>query len=106
MLVPILDVANHAPSEAGGGFFEVTSDSVSLVVGSRGANKGEEVYLDYGERPVEDFLLHYGFVPERCPSDSISVPIVASEDDGRERMVHVSWKQCRSSEGHPDPKVN
>jgi hypothetical protein len=69
------------------------------VVGERGVNADEAVTLDYGGRTVEDYLLHYGFVPQRCPSDSIEVPIFG---DG---VKVVSWDDCRTYSGHADAKV-
>lgn len=32
--------------------------------------------LSYGDRPIDDFVLHYGFVPNRSSGDSVQVPDV------------------------------
>lgn len=94
-LVPLIDIANHAPSEAGGGHFAVTKDAVYLKAGSRGVNAGQAVTMDYGARNVDDFLLHYGFVPHRCVSDAVSV-----EDEHT-----IQWGDCQGYRGHPSEDV-
>jgi hypothetical protein len=97
-LVPLIDIANHAPSEAGGGEFKVVDhDAVYLFAGLRGVDAGQAVTLDYGGRTMEDFLLHYGFVPERCGSDTVSVGVGVDQ-------CCVSWMDC-SYRGHADPRV-
>ena len=75
MLVPLIDIANHVPLEAGGGEFKVDHEAVYLFAGIGGIDAGQPVTLDYGPRTVEDFLLHYGFVPDRCWSDSVNVDV-------------------------------
>jgi len=103
-LVPLIDNANHAPSEAGGGSFVVDSDSISLLVGNRGAKAGQAVTLDYGGRRSEDYLLHYGFVPDRCPSDSIIVPL-GGENEEENDEFKLRWNDCTSFGGHSDVTV-
>mmetsp|Transcript_59533 Transcript_59533/g.176558 ORF Transcript_59533/g.176558 Transcript_59533/m.176558 type:complete len:370 (-) Transcript_59533:460-1569(-) len=98
-LVPLIDNANHAPSEAGGGYFRLEEGAISLVVGRKGADVGEPVTLDYGSRPVDDFLMHYGFVPDRCMSDSVMVTLL----DGSSTCL--SWADCHSYRGHSDAEV-
>eukprot|EP00466_Bigelowiella_natans_P015466 jgi/Bigna1/145808/aug1.104_g20516 len=85
LLVPILDIANHAPEETGGGYFEVDMEEqeVRLRVGGRGAAEGEEVFLDYGGgKSSDDFLMFHGFVPDRCPSDSLVLDISSEQEAG------------------------
>ena len=67
MLVPLIDMANHASRPGGGGHHHVEADgdSICLLAGDRGVRRGEEVTLDYGSRRNEDWILHYGFVPDR-----------------------------------------
>jgi hypothetical protein len=98
-MVPLIDMANHAPSEAGGGYFSVDDlGNVALVVGRRGVNEGEAVTMDYGARTVDDFLHHYGFVPNRCDSDSVQVNV----DD---EPVGLTWRDCQGYSGHGDIQV-
>lgn len=98
-MVPLIDMANHAPEEGGGGHFSVDErGNVALIVGRRGVNKGEPVTMDYGARTVEDFLLHYGFVPDRCSSDTVLV-------DCGDGPLHLSWKDCEGYRGHNDDVV-
>lgn len=94
-LVPLIEIANHAPCEAGGGHFVVDDEAVYLIAGSRGVNPGQAVTLDYGARNVEDFLLHYGFVPHRCISDSVTT------DDG----VTIGWGDLQGYHGHSRKEV-
>lgn len=93
-LVPLIDIANHAPSEAGGGRFVVDREAVYLLAGCRGIQEGQAVTLDYGARTVDDFLLHYGFVPHRCVSDSVSVNV------GDAEVVSICWSDIRGYRGH------
>jgi Rubisco LSMT substrate-binding len=92
-LVPLIDIANHAPSESGGGSFKVDHNSVYLLAGHGGIKAGQAVTLDYGARTVEDFLLHYGFVPDRCGSDSVRIG-----------QHCITWMDC-AYRGHSDPRV-
>lgn len=43
------------------------------VVAKRDLAPGDELLLDYGARPLRDFLQGYGFVPEDSP-DEVSFP--------------------------------
>lgn len=88
LLVPLLDMANHGHGVGGHLEFDRESGDVSLIAGSDLA-EGDEILLDYGDRPTDEFLLQYGFVPERNPSDTTAVPLpcgareVVSWDDAR-----------------------
>ena len=98
-LVPLLDMANHAPAEAGGGYFEVDQEAVYLYAGARGVKEGEPVVLDYGARPIEEFMLYYGFVPHRCSSDCVIVPV----SDYHNALV--CWSELEGYRGHPDESI-
>lgn len=109
-LVPIIDNANHAPSEAGGGSFklDLDNDEICLMAGHRGVKQGRPVTLDYGARRLEDYLLHYGFVPDRCPGDAIRVSLPSGGDEGGEGrdavVATVRWEDC-AYDGHADASV-
>lgn len=92
-LVPLIDIANHSPREAGGGEFKVNQNAIYLLAGHGGIDIGQAVTLDYGGRTMEDFLLHYGFVPDRCRSDTVSVDLQS-----------ISWMDC-SYQGHADSSI-
>lgn len=98
-LVPLIDIANHSPQEAGGGHFKVDSDAVYLLAGSRGVHVGQAITMDYGARATDHFLLHYGFVPNRCASDSATVEL------GDKRKISICWGDFRGRDGHPEPEV-
>ena len=87
MLVPLLDMANHASRQQGGGFYKLDGSNVCLVAGERGIRKGNEVTLDYGTRTNEDWLIHYGFLPDRNLAETILLPsskrIVSWDDVGK-----------------------
>ena len=92
-LVPLIDIANHSPREAGGGEFKVDQHAVYLLAGHGGIDTGQAVTLDYGGRTMEDFLLHYGFVPDRCRSDTLRID-----------QHSISWMDC-SYQGHADLSI-
>lgn len=98
-LVPLIDIANHSPQEAGGGHFKVDSEAVYLLAGNRGVQEGQAITMDYGARATDHFLLHYGFVPNRCASDSATVKL----RDKRE--ISICWGDFGGREGHPEPEV-
>ena len=86
MLVPLLDMANHASRNQGGGYFKKLESSVCLMAGDRGVRNGEEVTLDYGDRRNEEWLIHYGFLPDRNAAETITLPqskpVVSWDDVG------------------------
>eukprot|EP00547_Thalassionema_nitzschioides_P018166 CAMPEP_0194240586 /NCGR_PEP_ID=MMETSP0158-20130606/6715_1 /TAXON_ID=33649 /ORGANISM="Thalassionema nitzschioides, Strain L26-B" /LENGTH=130 /DNA_ID=CAMNT_0038975313 /DNA_START=97 /DNA_END=485 /DNA_ORIENTATION=- len=67
-------MANHACQKQGGGYYKLGKDVqdddqqysyIGLYAGERGLKQGQEVTLDYGCRSNEDWILHYGFLPDR-----------------------------------------
>ena len=83
MLVPFLDMANHASRDEGGGFYKIIDakgplgtrkKEIALKVGDRGINVGDEVLLDYGDRNNDEWLLYYGFLPNRNSAESLILP--------------------------------
>jgi hypothetical protein len=44
------------------------------MAGERGVRAGGEVTLDYGTRRNEDWLIHYGFLPDRNTAETIQLP--------------------------------
>jgi hypothetical protein len=89
MLVPLLDMANHASRPQGGGYYkhDDANHSICLFVGERGVRAGSEITLDYGSRRNEEWLLHYGFLPDRNAAETVQLPgetprVVSWEDVG------------------------
>jgi hypothetical protein len=83
MLVPFLDMANHASRDEGGGFYKIIDDDgplgsrkkeIALKVGDRGVHVGDEVLLDYGDRNNDEWMLYYGFLPNRNSVESLILP--------------------------------
>ena len=83
MLVPLLDMANHASRQQGGGYYKREGSHVCLFVGERGVRSGEEITLDYGNRRNEDWLIHYGFLPDRNDVETVQLP---------QSKTTVTWK--------------
>ncbi len=81
MLVPFLDMANYASRDQGGGYYKLVKgendkdDVIELKIGDRGVKAGGEVFLDYGDRKNEEWLIHYGFLPDRNTAESIVLPV-------------------------------
>ncbi|MEW5308892.1 MAG: hypothetical protein WDW38_000813 [Sanguina aurantia] len=92
MLVPLVDMLNHGGDEAqqhlSGAV--VATDNVRWdlrgpgvsgegggwrmeVSATRDVREGAELLLSYGERPNDDFFIHYGFVPRANPHDEVVV---------------------------------
>ena len=74
LLVPLLDMANHASQAEGGGYYKRDGADICLMVGERGVKLGEEVTLDYGQRQNKDWIIHYGFLPSRNTIESVTLP--------------------------------
>jgi hypothetical protein len=81
MLAPFLDMANHASRNEGGGFYKIIDGpmgtrkkEIALKVGDRGINVRDEVLLDYGDRNNDEWLLYYGFLPDRNSAESLILP--------------------------------
>ena len=83
VMVPFLDLANHSPR---GGRFDVEGQDICLFVADN-IKAGEEVFLDYGARSNDQFLLHYGFLPHPNPADAVTVPL----SDGSTQQI--TWTQ-------------
>ena len=94
LLVPYLDMANHAHGVGGQLSFDAATGDVMLLAGTNLA-VGDEVLLDYGARCSSEFLLQYGFVPDHNPSDEAAVQLA----DGSRRVVR--WSDARA----PEPEV-
>ena len=81
MLVPFLDMANYASRDQGGGYYKLAKggnnddEMIELKIGDRGVKAGGEVFLDYGNRKNEEWLIHYGFLPDRNTAESIILPL-------------------------------
>ena len=74
MLVPLLDMANHASQEENGGYYKRDGCDICLMVGERGVKIGEEITLDYGQRQNKDWIIHYGFIPTRNNIEYVTLP--------------------------------
>ncbi|KAG2497988.1 hypothetical protein HYH03_004247 [Edaphochlamys debaryana] len=90
MLVPLVDMMNHGGDEAPAGSRGLAGPGVAtdnvrwdlvgpdrsstggwamVVSATRAIAPGQELLLSYGERPSDDFFLHYGFVPRANTHD-------------------------------------
>ena len=88
---PLLDMANHRAEDEGGGTYGCAGASIALRAGPRGARHGDELFLDYGRRANDHWLLFYGFCPEHNRDDAVTLDGASlswrdaplSPDDGR-----------------------
>jgi hypothetical protein len=78
MLVPFLDMANYASRDQGGGYYTLAKgplgedeEVIELKIGDRGVKAGDEVFLDYGDRTNEEWLIYYGFLPDRNSAEAV-----------------------------------
>ncbi|KAG1666921.1 hypothetical protein FOA52_005981 [Chlamydomonas sp. UWO 241] len=87
MLVPLVDMFNHGGDETESGMLNdpshIPSDNVRwdvvqsgddwemVVTATTDVEPGYQLLLCYGARSNDDFFLHYGFVPEANPHESV-----------------------------------
>lgn len=85
MLVPILDMANHAPSGKLLPRWDAKANAVKIYAGSA-FKRNTELRFNYDTKPSQYFLLQYGFIPEVNPAECVEVTMQLSQrDDLRER---------------------
>jgi len=90
LLVPFIDMANHAAGTGGHLSFDRASGDVSLLAGTPLA-PGDEVTLDYGARSTDEFLLQYGFVPSYNPHDESTIALACGTS------AVVRWSDARDA---------
>ena len=91
LLVPYLDMANHAHGVGGQLSFDPRSGDVTLLAGTD-LEAGDEVLLDYGEgRCNSEFLLQYGFVPSHNPHDRTTVQLANGATET------IGWGDARTA---------
>mmetsp|Transcript_3417 Transcript_3417/g.9820 ORF Transcript_3417/g.9820 Transcript_3417/m.9820 type:complete len:533 (-) Transcript_3417:2061-3659(-) len=122
MMVPLVDMINHA-GDWGGVVNGAASKSVSpldvvvwelvppssdsgewemAVKAIRPIEEGQEIVMSYGERDNNDFLVHYGFVPEANPHDSVQLFSDGSREAAEWFLQQVYWTGDFSLSGIPD----
>ncbi|KAI9193041.1 uncharacterized protein BJ171DRAFT_535100 [Polychytrium aggregatum] len=80
-LIPLFDLANHRPGEITT-FHELNTDCTHSLTLSACA-KGDQVYMSYGGRSNQDFLLYSGFVdPSERKNDCIKIWCSIGKDEG------------------------
>jgi len=80
VLCPVVDYLNHDSATVSDIAYEYFADAFAVrVVG--GFKKGEQVFINYGEkRSNDDLLQYYGFVEVDCPNDVYDMDILANLD--------------------------
>ena len=94
----LVDLFNHAPNATSG--FKVATDdeTATFRVHAPAVRKGDEIFLNYGDRPGFDFLLMYSFVvDEPFAADAVGVTIDISPDDPT-----YAWKWAALDDVVPD----
>jgi [ribulose-bisphosphate carboxylase]-lysine N-methyltransferase len=126
-LIPVLDFCNHDDSAeevrtSGMGVFGSVK-GVQLVASST-YKPGDEVFCSYGPKSAADYLLEFGFIPDRCWKTSISEltfeidPIDRFYDDKLDILEFETYNQAPMNpvqsfdvvsapgrEGEPDPAM-
>lgn len=72
-----------ASTDQGGGYYTLTEgqhgsdneEMIELKIGDREVKAGGEVFLDYGDRNNEDWMMYYGFLPDRNSAESVVLPV-------------------------------
>lgn len=80
VLVPFLDMANHAPQGKLRPEWDATSNSIKVYAASAFRER-TELRFAYGEKPSQYFLLQYGFIPENNPHECVEVTVHINEND-------------------------
>ncbi len=90
VLVPFLDMANHAPSGKLHPRWDANANAVKVYAASE-FRENTELRFNYGDKPSQYFLLQYGFLPERNPSDCVEATVRVDERDSlreqKERLL-------------------
>ena len=74
-LVPGLDFVNHSYSNANSRW-QVKAPGVVELYATRPMIKGEQIYIQYGERSNEQLMFQYGFAEADNPNDSLMLHCV------------------------------
>lgn len=78
VLVPVLDLANHAPVPSA--MYACASSArgqpaAVRLLAARAVQPGDEVTITYGQHSSAHFALYYGFVPRANPFDEVRLPL-------------------------------
>ena len=60
-MLPLIDLINHDFELQNVEWITQEDGSIALVA-ERKISKGEQLYISYGDRNSDDFLVYYGFV--------------------------------------------
>lgn len=72
-MCPVIDSMNHQSTSTNEVAYEYFGDSFS-VTADRKYQKGEQVFITYGQQSNDKLLQYYGFVEAKNPSDVFVVP--------------------------------
>ena len=90
-LVPLVSMAQH--SCTAGGQFAVRDNCFCLLSG-QACDAGGEIFLDYGSRTSDEFLLQYGFVPDRNRHDAATISLGTLAGAA---VAHVDWTSVETA---------
>eukprot|EP00958_Prasinococcus_capsulatus_P016813 scaffold1883_cov396-Prasinococcus_capsulatus_cf.AAC.15 len=68
-MLPLIDLINHDFERENVQWVRRDDRSIDLAVNRR-IEQGEQLYVSYGDRNSDDFLVYYGFVPDQNPFET------------------------------------
>lgn len=80
VLVPLLDMANHAPGGKLRPEWDARSNAVKVYAASA-FREHTELRFNYDTKPSQYFLLQYGFIPETNPAECVEATVRVSDHD-------------------------
>lgn len=107
LLIPIVDIANHAPTYAlANAEFNDNKDGSMTMIASRDIASEEEVCVCYGEHNNEQLLFCYGFVIPDNPCQGLLCPLPFPESPFRAELLHYTLADLRKHHGrNPSAKA-
>ena len=100
VLIPIVDIANHAPTyKLANAEFRDNSDGSISMLASRDIAPKEEVCICYGEHTNEQLLFCYGFVIPQNPCEGLLCPLQFPDTPSKAELLHYSLADHRSRHG-------
>ena len=78
IILPFADMMNHKKRSPVS--WNQHPDGVAITVHTNVA-KGEEIFNNYGGKPNEELLMHYGFAEENNPEDCVTITLGLSKED-------------------------
>lgn len=76
-LLPVIDLVNH-DADCSNVECSIYSNGTAILRATEDIEEGEELLLNYGDKPSWEFAIEYGFCPESIKCDGSGIPLVPS----------------------------